>query len=95
MLARADIFLMIGDFFRSGFPVYTAEMHDKPIGWSDDPNSVRRQEILVEMHQALFCFSNEDSAKTTIVCAGNMIIDKTRENVNQVKLKLLYRMDKA
>ena len=49
VLARADIFLMIGDFFRSGFPKYTAETYDKPNGWSDDPNSLRRQEILVEM----------------------------------------------
>ena len=95
VLARADIFLMIGDFFRSGFPVYTQDMHDKPNGWSDDPNSYRRQEILVEMRQALFCFSNEESAETTVVCAGNMILTKTRENVNQVKLKLLDRMDKA
>ena len=42
VVARVDIFLMIGDFFRSGFPVYTADTLDKPNGWSDDPNMVRR-----------------------------------------------------
>ena len=42
VLARADIFLMIGDFFRSGFPAYTEEQHDKPNGWTNDPNSQRR-----------------------------------------------------
>lgn len=86
---------MIGDFFKSGFPVYTPETFDKPNGWTDDPNSQRRQEILVEMRQALVCFENEDSEKTTVVCAGDMIMTKTRENINQVKLKLLDRMDKA
>jgi hypothetical protein len=49
VVARADIFLMIGDFFKSGFPVYTSDVWDKPNGWTDDPNSQRRSEILVEM----------------------------------------------
>ena len=56
VLARMDIFLMIADFFKSGFPKYSAEMFDKPVGWTDDPNSCRRQEIIVDMRQALFCF---------------------------------------
>ena len=47
------------------------------------------------MRQALICFENEERAKTTVVCAGDMILTKTRENINQVKLKLLDRMDKA
>ena len=49
LVARADIFLMIGDFFRSGFPVYNLDTFDKPNGWTDDPNSSRRQEVVVEM----------------------------------------------
>ena len=95
VLARADIFLMIGDFFRSGFPQYTIDTFDKPNGWTDDPNSARRQEIVVEMRQALVYFENEDLGKTTVVCSGDMFLTKTRENINQVKLKLLDRMDKA
>lgn len=94
-MARADIFLMISDFFKSGFPKYQADEWDKPNGWSDDPNCQRRQEILVEMRQALVCFPNEETAEKTVVCAGDMILTKTRENINQVKLRLLDRMDKA
>lgn len=95
VLARVDIFLMIGDFFQSGFPQYTADMLDKPNGWTDDPSNVRRREVLIEMRQALFCFENEEGAKTTVVCAGNMILDSTKENAKQIKLKLLDRMDKT
>ena len=82
VLARADIFLMIGDFFRSGFPIYTIDTFDKPNGWTDDPNSARRQEIVVEMRQALVYFENEDLGKTTVVCSGDMFLTKTRENIN-------------
>ena len=46
------------------------------------------------MRQALVCVPNETTAKATVVCSGDMIITKTRENINQVKLKLLDRMDK-
>lgn len=95
VLARADIFLMVGDFFKSGFPQYTRSSSDKPNGWTDDPNSVRRQEIILEMRQAFICFENEERAKTTVVCAGNMILTKNRENINQSKLKLLDRMEKV
>ena len=35
LVARADIFLMIGDFFRSGFPQYTIDTFDKPNGWTE------------------------------------------------------------
>ena len=42
VLAKVDIFLMIADFFRTGFPQYSADMFDKPNGWSGDPNSSRR-----------------------------------------------------
>ena len=56
VLARVDIFLMIADFFQSGLPKYTADMPDKPNGWSDDPSSIRRREVLIEMRQALICF---------------------------------------
>ena len=82
VLARADIFLMIGDFFRSGFPIYTIDTFDKPNRWTDDPNSARRQEIVVEMRQALVYFENEDLGKTTVVCSGDMFLTKTRENIN-------------
>ena len=47
------------------------------------------------MRQALICFENEQHAKTTVVCAGDLILTKTRENINQVKLKLLDRMDRS
>ena len=82
VFARMDIFLMIADFFGTGFPQYTADMFDKPVGWSDDPNSRRRQEVILDMRQALFCFLNEEAAKTTVVCSGDIILTKTRENVN-------------
>ena len=82
LVARGDVFLMIFDFFKSGFPDYEkADMMDKPNGWSNDPNSARRQEILLEMRQALVCFSNEESAEQTVVCAGDIILTKTRENI--------------
>ncbi len=86
---------MIGDFFKSGFPVYTRSSYDKPVGWTDDPNSVRKQEVILEMRQALICFENDERAKTTVVCAGNMILTKNRENINQAKLKLLDRVEKT
>ena len=47
------------------------------------------------MRQALICFENDERAKTTVVCAGNMILTKNRENINQTKLKLLDRIEKA
>ena len=102
LVARADIFLMIGDFFRSGFPQYTIDTFDKPNGWTDDPNSARRQEVVVEMRQALVCLENGNDTlqnggakTTTVVCSGDIFLTKNRENINQVKLKLLDRMDKT
>ena len=86
---------MIFDFFRQGMPQYTSESEDKPLGWSDDPNAARRQEILFEMHQGLICLQNSPDAKQTVVCAGDLILTKTRENVNEKKLTLLDRFDKA
>ena len=63
MTARVDIFLMIFDFFRLGFPQYPPECADKPNGWTNDPNMVRRQEVIFEMQQGLICLENNSTAK--------------------------------
>lgn len=36
----------------------------------------------MELREALICFSNEDGSQSTVVCAGDMILTKTRENIN-------------
>ena len=46
---RVDIYLMIFNFFRNGMPEYSIDTVDKPVGWMNDPNNARRQEIMVEM----------------------------------------------
>ena len=46
------------------------------------------------MRQGLICFENESDAKQTVVCVGDLILTKTRENINQIKLKLLDRKDR-
>ena len=82
VVLRVDIYLMIFNFFRNGMPEYTIDTVDKPVGWLNDPNNARRQEIMVEMRQGLICFENQSDAKQTVVCVGDLILTKTRENIN-------------
>ena len=49
---------------------------------------------MVEMRQGLICFENSADAKQTVVCVGDLILTKTRENINLLKLKLLDRKDR-
>ena len=49
VVMRVDIYLMIFNFFRNNMPEYTVDTVDKPVGWTNDPNDARRQEIMVEM----------------------------------------------
>ena len=49
---------------------------------------------MVEMRQGLICFENQADAKQTVVCVGDLILTKTRENINLLKLKLLDRKDR-
>ena len=46
------------------------------------------------MTEGLIIFENSAAAKQTVVCQCSVILTKTRETVNQVKLKLLDRFDK-
>ena len=46
------------------------------------------------MRQGLICFENAADAKQTVVCVGDLILTKTRENINLLKLKLLDRKDR-
>ena len=94
VVMRVDIYLMIFNFFRNGMPEYSIDTIDKPVGWTNDPNNARRQEIMIEMRQGLICFENQTDAKQTVVCVGDLILTKTRENINQIKLKLLDRLDR-
>lgn len=47
------------------------------------------------MQQGLICLENNLAAKQTVVCAGNLILTKTRENVHKAKIKLLDRFFKV
>ena len=95
MSMRMDIFLMVGEFFSTASPLYSKQSRDQPNNYSWDPNAARRQEILLELKEGLIVFENAPGAKQTVVCQGSVIMTKTRETINTIKLKLLDRYDKT
>jgi hypothetical protein len=82
MVMRADIFLMIFEFFTTAYPLYSKNSRDQPNNWSTDQNSARRQEILLELKEGLVVLENTQKAKQTVVCQGSVILTKTRETIN-------------
>ena len=88
---RADIFMMIAEFFNTAHPEYSRETFDKPNFYSADPHILPRQEIWLEMEEGLICFENEEDSSQTLVCSSSLIVNKVRETVDTVKLKLLNR----
>ena len=88
---RADIFMMIAEFFNTAHPSYAKETFDKPNFYSADPNILPRQEIWLEMEEGLICFENEKDSGQTLVCSSSLIVNKVRETIDTVKLKLLDR----
>lgn len=92
---RTDIFLMISEFFNTAFPKYDKESFDKPNFYSSDPNIASRQEIMLEMEEGLICLENEEDSNQTLVCFCSLILNKTRETMNTVKLNLLDRFSKS
>ena len=94
MVMRPDILLMIFEFFTTAFPLYSKQSKDHPNNYSWDPNAARRQEVLLELKEGLVIFDNSRAARQTVVCQGTVIITKTRETINTLKLKLLDRFDK-
>lgn len=54
---RSNIFMMINEFFGTAYPKYETE--DKPNFYTSDVDNAPRQEIIVEMKDALICFEND------------------------------------
>ena len=90
MFMRTNILLMIGEFFSSASPEYKSGA-DRPNFYSSDSDNASRQEIILEMREALICFENEEDSLQTLACQGSLILTKTRETLNQIKIKLLDR----
>jgi len=44
------------------------------------------------MEEGLICFENEDDSGQTLVCSCSLIVNKIRETLDTVKLKLLDRL---
>jgi hypothetical protein len=83
---------MIAEFFNTAHPVYAQETFDKPNFYSSDPNILPRQEMWLEMEEGLICFDNEEDSSQTLVCSCSLIVNKVRETLDTVKLKLLDRL---
>lgn len=49
---------------------------------------------MLEMEEGLICFENEEDSSQTLVCFCSLIVNKVRETLDTVKLKLLDRFHK-
>lgn len=46
------------------------------------------------MDEGLICFENEEQSNQTLVCSCSLIVNKVRETLETVKLKLLDRLSR-
>ena len=62
LVMRTKILLQIQDFFLTSFPKYDTSSEDKPVNYTGDVNSAKKQEINFEMKDTTICFENQENS---------------------------------
>ena len=92
LVMRTKILLQIQDFFLTSFPKYDTSSEDKPVNYTGDVTSAKKQEINFEMKDTTICFENQENSDQMLVWRSSLFLNKTRFTINEVKLSLLDRI---